>query len=124
MYQSVSRRRFLATAGTLTGAALTGGRPATAIEAFARGGKQMLRLGLAGYSMREFFGRDRSAEGALDLPGFIDYCASLGVDGAELTSYYFPEQFDRGYLNGLKRRAHLAGRTRSTPRESRPQTVL
>ena len=43
------------------------------------------------------------------MPGFIDYSASLGLDGAEPTSYFFPPAFDRDYLNDLKRRAHLAG---------------
>ncbi|MGI8671016.1 MAG: sugar phosphate isomerase/epimerase family protein, partial [Luteitalea sp.] len=47
--------------------------------------------------------------GAMDLLGFIDYAASVGVDAVELTSYFFPETFDRAYLNEVKRRCHLNG---------------
>lgn len=44
----------------------------------------------------------------LDMLGFLDYCAELGVDGAELTSYFFPPM-NRTYINQVKRRAHLLG---------------
>lgn len=105
----ISRRRFLAAGGAVGGAVLTAGHLARAIEPFQRSGEPILKLGLAGYSLRRYFGGSRGGGGTLDMPGFIDYCASLGLDGAELTSYYFPQEFDRDYLNGLKRRAHLAG---------------
>jgi sugar phosphate isomerase/epimerase len=45
----------------------------------------------------------------MDLEGFIDWSAERQVDGVELTSYYFPETFDREYLGRLKRRCHLLG---------------
>jgi sugar phosphate isomerase/epimerase len=109
--QHVSRREFLTSAGgTLAGAAVTAGcAPLMAIEPFARNGKPILKLSLAAYSLRQFFRADPGSEQALDMPAFIDYCASLGLDGAELTSYFFPESFDRAYLHELKRRAHIAG---------------
>jgi sugar phosphate isomerase/epimerase len=107
--EKISRRRFLTATGVAGGAMLSYGALAPAIEPLQRTGKQILKLSLAGYSLRKYFGGERGGEGTLDMPGFIDYCASLGLDGAELTSYFFPEEFDREYLNGLKRRAHLAG---------------
>ena len=33
---------------------------------------------------------------------FVDTTADLGVEGVELTAYYFPTT-DRAYLNSLKR---------------------
>ena len=110
MPRHFSRRAFLARAGWAAGGAVAAScGPLPAIEPFSRSGKPILKLSLAAYSLRRFFQADRTAERALDMPGFIDYCASLGLDGAELTSYFFPESFDRDYLNDLKRRAHVAG---------------
>lgn len=40
---------------------------------------------------------------------FIDYCADHGCAGAELTSYFFPPEFDEAYLLKLKRHAYLRG---------------
>jgi sugar phosphate isomerase/epimerase len=107
--ERISRRRFLAASGAVGGALLSYSALAPAIEPFQRTGKQILKLSLAGYSLRKYFGGERGGEGSLDMPGFIDYCGSLGLDGAELTSYFFPPEFERAYLNDLKRRAHLAG---------------
>ncbi len=65
-----------------------------------------IRIALAAYSLR-----DELTAGKLDLFGFLDWCARIGVSGAELTSYYFPEQFDLGYLRRLRRRAFENGVT-------------
>lgn len=98
----LTRRQFLASS---TAASLLAGTPPTfAIDPFDRGGKQVLKLSLAAYSLRGFFG-----SGDLDMPGFIDYCAKLNLDAGELTSYFFPKETDTAYLHGLKRRAHIAG---------------
>ena len=99
----LSRRQFLASSTAATGLAL-GSAPVFGIAPFQRSGKQILKLSLAAYSMRGFFGK-----GDLDMPGFIDYCAKLQLDGAELTSYFFPKKVETSYLNDLKRRAHIAG---------------
>ena len=84
-------------------------RPSMAIEPIRRAKNKQLKLSLAAYSMRQCFIRAPGTDGALDLAGFIDYCASLNLEGAELTQYYFPEQVTAEYLHQLKRRAHLAG---------------
>lgn len=65
-----------------------------------------MHLSLAAYSVREAL-----TDGRMDLFGFIDWCAELGLPGAELTSYYFPEGFDRAYLLRLKRHALSRGIT-------------
>ena len=65
-----------------------------------------MHLSLAAYSVREAL-----TAGEMNLFKFIDWCAELGLPGAELTSYYFDEDFDRGYLRELHRHAFLSGVT-------------
>jgi sugar phosphate isomerase/epimerase len=107
--ESLSRRRFVATLAAGSACALMPALPATAIDPIQRTGKQTLKLALAAYSLRQFFGKKPDEPGAIEMPGFIDYCSKLGLDGAELTQYFFPKDTTRDYINGLKRRAHLAG---------------
>ena len=77
---------------------------ANAMEPIKREGKQILKLSLAAYSLRKYFG-----QGKLDIPDFIQYCSKLGIGGGELTSYFFPKVVTADYLNKLKREAHIAG---------------
>lgn len=56
-----------------------------------------MRLGCAAYSYR-----DALKSGQLTLEQFVDRCAGLGLDGVELTSYYFPST-EKEYLHALKR---------------------
>ena len=65
-----------------------------------------IRISLAAYSLRE-----ELTAGDLDLFGFIDWCAQIGLSGAELTSYYFSEPFDLAYLRRLRKRAFDSGVT-------------
>ena len=62
-----------------------------------------MRVGCAAYSYREAL-----TSGTLTLEEFVDRCAGLGLDGVELTSYYFPRT-DREYLNQLKRHCFRRG---------------
>lgn len=103
----ISRRSFLA--GAAGAAALNLAGQARGIEPFKRTGKPLLRLSLAAYSMKKYLTTAPGKPGAIDMGGFIDYCAKLRLDGAELTSYWFPKTVTGAYLAGLKRRAHLAG---------------
>ena len=45
---------------------------------------------------------------ATDMFRFIDYCAAQGIEGAEVTSYFFDSESD-DYLLKLKRHAYLRG---------------
>ena len=101
----LSRRSFLAAGAGALGLAGT----ARAIEPLKRTGKPLLRLSLAAYSMKKYLAAAPGKPGAMDMGGFVDYCAKLRLDGAELTSYWFPKTVTGAYLAGLKRRAHLAG---------------
>lgn len=105
-----NRRDFLKTCLLAGTAGWAGFRPATAsaIEPFSRAGAPRLRLSLAAYSFRDTFRHPDPAR-RITLFDFLDYCANQGLEGAEVTSYYFPESFDEAYLRQLKRHAFLRG---------------
>lgn len=109
MQTETSRRCFLKNL-LATVAVGSAGVPqvARAIEPLKRKGSARLRCSLAAYSFRDTFQHKDPAK-RITLFDFIDYCADQGLDGAELTSYYFPAQFDADYLRQLKRHAFLRG---------------
>jgi sugar phosphate isomerase/epimerase len=102
-----TRRGFLTRAALAASAGpLALGRTASAVGPIGRTRPSHLKLSLAAYSYRDdLTGPDRS----MDLFGFVDLAANLGVDGVELTSYYFPENVPADYLNRLKAHAFRQG---------------
>lgn len=56
-----------------------------------------MRLSCSAYSYREAL-----TTKAMSLPEFVQTCAEMGLDGRELTGYYFPDT-TRPTLNRLKR---------------------
>ncbi|MHC5537380.1 sugar phosphate isomerase/epimerase family protein [Singulisphaera rosea] len=102
-----TRRRFL---GTLTLAGLSGSvglpRMARAIGPIARNRPSHLKLSLAAYSYRDQL---QGKSPKMDLFDFVNLGADMGLDGVELTSYYFPTQFDNDYLHRLKQHAFTLG---------------
>src|SRR5688572_6573731 len=115
MPKTFSRRDFVTFAGAALATAGAFDLPSFAVEPFRRAGKPRLRLSLAAYSFRQYFkdttDRDTKvpAEKRIDLFQFIDFCAEHGCQGTELTSYYFPANFDAGFLLKIKRHAFLRG---------------
>jgi sugar phosphate isomerase/epimerase len=100
----VDRRRFLA-AGAAVGVAWAAG-PTRAIEPIARTGKPQFKFSLAAYSYRDLLqGKKKS----LTLDDFVVACAEMGLEGTELTSYYFPDPVTPEYLRTLKRRCFELG---------------
>jgi len=106
--KSLSRRGILK-----RGAALIAGttglaaiRPPLSASAQSRRGPKNMRISLAAYSFRQAL-----TGGRMDLFKFIDWCARINISGVELTSYYFPEEFDRKYLRELKHRVLDKGLT-------------
>ena len=94
---TATRRQFLHTAlAAGTGLAL-GTTPATAIEPIRRTGKSHLRLSLAAYSYRDLLG---GMNPKLTMADFVSDCAKFGLEGTELTSYYFPKNLTHDYLPG------------------------
>ncbi|MEK6237527.1 MAG: sugar phosphate isomerase/epimerase [Planctomycetales bacterium] len=105
----LTRRCFLGAAGTAAASSLA--PTARAIEPLERINPRFTGLSLTSYSlkrhMRWWWGKP--AKGRLDMLGFLEYCARLGLDGAELTSYFFETPVKRETINQIKRRAHLLG---------------
>lgn len=104
---TTSRREILKAIPAAAVVAAAGAVPASAIPPFTRTGKPHLRLGLAGYSLRDHL--TGKLQPAMDLHGFVDKAAEWGVDAVELTSYYFPPDFTPTYVASLKRHCHLLG---------------
>ena len=95
-------RRMALKTGLLAGAGVL----ATPTPRAAVGTTRNMHLSLAAYSMRQAL-----TGGQMDLFQFIDWCAELGLPGTELTSYYFPEDFNGAYLRQLRNRAFRNGVT-------------
>lgn len=115
---NLTRRQYLLRSAAATVAvwgSAASGRIAAAHEPIERRGQPRFRPALAAYSLRKYFSTFRgkpqqpAADGpAVDLRGFIDYCAALGCD-AELTAYFVPPEASNEDLLQLKRHAFLAG---------------
>src|SRR6266576_2490933 len=98
------RRTFLKTAalaatGTLGTLALPTVQVARASEPIVRNGKAKFKFSLAAYSYRNYL---TGKEPKLTLEDFIADCAAMGLEGTELTAYYFPKQVTAEYLHKLK----------------------
>jgi sugar phosphate isomerase/epimerase len=101
------RRRFMMSAAAATaGVATKFSSPAMAIEPIARIAGPHFKFSLAAYSYRDLL---TGPNAKLSLVEFIDDCARFGLDGTELTSYYFPEQPTPEYLRNLKSAAFRNG---------------
>ncbi|HID12123.1 MAG TPA: sugar phosphate isomerase/epimerase [Candidatus Latescibacteria bacterium] len=62
-----------------------------------------MKIGCCAYSFRGYF-----KDGRMSLEGFLDKVVEMGLDGVELTAYYFPTT-EAGYINRIKREAFLMG---------------
>ncbi|MDF1814344.1 MAG: sugar phosphate isomerase/epimerase [Verrucomicrobiales bacterium] len=111
---NVARRRFLGTGlASFFGAGINF---ASAVETpWQRSTKGSLIPALAAYSFRDHFGyikgkqnKKVKPEDAMDMKGFIHYCAEQGV-AAELTSYFFDPDVENAYLTECRSEAHLNG---------------
>ncbi len=107
-----TRRRFLQQSTAAVATLAT----ANAIPPISRLAEPRFKLSLAAYSFRDLLPNYRKGDAPtgdepLSMHGFIDYCATLGIDGAELTSYFLPDPCPKGLALDLKRRAHLQGVT-------------
>ena len=104
----LSRRQFLARSAVVGLAASTAPRFATArpIDPIGRTRPSHLKLSLAAYSFRDEL--DFKAK-KMDMFGFVDYAADLGLDAVEPTSYWFPPDADAGYFHRLKSHAFRLG---------------
>lgn len=118
MYEPLNRRAWLARS-TAWGAAWLAAfepdllrqcdrpaRQAVAIEPIERPGPPHFKFSLAAYSYRHLLS---GANPKLSLDDFLRDCAAMGLEGAELTSYYFPPEPTNEYLAHLKGLAFRLG---------------
>lgn len=105
-----TRRGFLGRLGLAAGSLAAPGW-AVAAQPWERKEYFFTGLSLAAYSMRKFmrWSRDKEQGGEMDMFGFLDYCAKLGIEGAEPTAYFFPPDVDAAYCHRLKRQAQVLG---------------
>jgi sugar phosphate isomerase/epimerase len=94
------RRQFLAASATAIAAT------ASAIEPIPRNGQPKFKFSLAAYSYRELLKGDNPK---LTLKDFVEDCAKFGLEGTELTSYYFPKDTSPEYLRTLRRQCFRLG---------------
>ena len=104
----VNRRQFIHSYAIAAGSLALGGvaAPARAIEPIARNGQPKFKFSLAAYSYR---GLLSGADPQLTLKDFVDDCAKMGLEGTELTSYYFPKNTTPDYLRTLRRQCFRLG---------------
>lgn len=102
------RRDFLRTSALVGSSLALGGltRSAPAIEPVARNGRSKFKFSLAAYSYRSLLA---GASPQLTLKDFIDDCAAMGLEGTELTSYYFPKDTTPDYVRALRRQCFRLG---------------
>ena len=101
-----TRRQFLTKIALAAAGPMVLARTASAIDPIGRTRPSHLKLSLAAYSYRDFLVGPKKT---MDLFGFVDLAADLGLDAVELTSYYFPENVSSDYLNRLKTHAFRQG---------------
>ena len=102
---SISRRTFVQSAAALSAAAILP-TAARAIEPIARNGTPKFKFSLAAYSYRALL---QGENATLTLPDFISDCAKFGLEGTELTSYYFPKSVTHDYLRSLRKQCFRLG---------------
>lgn len=106
MNSKLSRRGLFRGAAGLAAGTLLAGK-ADAVDVPQRTGGPVLRVGCCAYSYRDYLQGKRTP--AMTLEGFLDRCAEMGLDGVELTSYYFPPDSVPQTIRKLVRRAFLLG---------------
>jgi sugar phosphate isomerase/epimerase len=103
----ISRRAFLSRAAIVASAGpLAFTRSASAIDPIGRTRPSHLKLSVAAYSYRQYL---EGPKKRLDLFDFVNLAADMGLDGVELTSYYFPPDVKPDYLHRLKQHAFKLG---------------
>ena len=97
------RDTAIVAAGVASGLASS---PALAIQPITRTGKPKFKFSLAAYSYRNLL-TGKSPE--LTLEDFITDCAKMGLEGTELTSYYFPKEPEMHFLQQIKQKCFQLG---------------
>ena len=107
----IDRRTFgIAAAAGVAGAITSSGEAALGGErvnpAAPHVGPSRFQFSLAAYSYRSLLQGDPPR---LTMFDFVDDCVRFGLQGTELTSYYFPDRVSDDYLRDLKRHCFRQG---------------
>jgi len=102
---TTSRRNFLRL-GSGAAIATCISRPAAAIDPIKRTGDAKFKFSMAAYSYRKLL---QGKDAQLTLFDFVNDCAAAGLEGTELTSYYFPSDVTPEYLRKLKQHCFRLG---------------
>lgn len=109
------RRHFLRSIGLSTaGLTLVAGHARAANEKPHKPKpRPRFKTSLAAYSFRDhlpnYRGKTPPGKTAMDMAGFLDHCATLDIDAAEITSYFLPHPCPRELALELRRQAHTLG---------------
>ncbi|MEZ6109729.1 MAG: sugar phosphate isomerase/epimerase family protein [Pirellulaceae bacterium] len=108
MSETLGRRGFLSAgiAAAISAQLAATHNEARAIEPIERNGQAKFKYSLAAYSYRGLL-QGKAAE--LTMHDFVSDCARMGLEGTELTSYYFPADVTPEYLRDLKRHCFRLG---------------
>jgi len=114
-----SRRDFLKTSA-LAAAALTIPNSLLALEDCTATSHSGMKLSLAAYSFNRYLpnswrGKPKP-DTSMTLMDFVDYCGEQGVEGTELTGYYFPQKVNIS-LHSNHIRKNGVWRSRELPSE-------
>ena len=100
MTHATDRRTFIQTSlATAVGTAAMNVSKSRAVEPIARTAGSHFKFSMAAYSYRDLLGGKAKH---LKIDDFLDDCASFGLDGTELTSYYLPQDGPHEYFRELK----------------------
>lgn len=116
----MNRRNFLqlssATVAGSTIGSIAIAPSSLAVSPIGRTGGPRFSIGLAAYSLRDYFPYFRGKKitpkedgKAIDMVGFLDYCVEQGFDAGELTAYFFKPDADDAYYREIKRQAFIRG---------------
>ncbi len=107
----ITRRQALGTGlGTVLGMAASNSFGAVAPQKAFNGTDAIgpkIKLGCAAYSLRDYLPQ-KGKPGKFSLMDWLDLAAAWGLDGVELTSYYFDSE-DLKYIHALKAKAFKLG---------------
>jgi sugar phosphate isomerase/epimerase len=110
MSERIDRRRFfrngMAASAVIASGSCLSTNLTSAIEPITRNEKSKFKFSLAAYSYESLL---TGSPAKLTLTNFVDDCAEMGLEGTELTSYYFPETITHNYLRTLKQRCFKLG---------------
>lgn len=111
MKSTINRRNFLKNAVSIplvTGAGISlKSNKSYSQTKVKRVGDPDIKTSCCAYSYRKYF-----KNGTMNLESYLNLAAQLGLDGVELTSYYFPDYPNTpsdSYINKIKRKAFLLG---------------